>query len=348
MTSENANIEILRDIHIDEMVDMLVEKVKDKKEVLYDEKYITEELLKTFYVEKAEKFFIDSKLINDHHHLNKFLSEINEKIGPEKMFIGFVQTLNDWRKTKKILKIPVLGMSYRMYTFVIHRVIPRLSIYSKIGFKKKYHFISKAETIGRLIYNGFEILAFTELNDKHVFIVKSIGKPLKTKPSFGPVFKMNRIAKNGKKIGVYKLRTMHPYSEFVHDYMIKNHGFGPDGKIKNDFRTSRWGKMLRKYWIDELPQIINLLKFEMKLVGVRPVSESYFNQLPKKLRESRIKYKPGCIPPYVALDFGNRKEDVLRAEEQYLKEKVNNPKSTDIKYFFIAIFKIIFQSKRSA
>jgi lipopolysaccharide/colanic/teichoic acid biosynthesis glycosyltransferase len=159
---------------------------------------------------------------------------------------------------------------------------------------------------------------------------------------------MNRIAKNGKKIGVYKLRTMHPYSEFAHEYMILNHGFGADGKIKDDFRTSRWGKLLRKYWIDELPQLLNLIKIEMKLVGVRPVSESYFNQLPKDLKEKRIKYKPGCIPPYVALDLGSTKEAVLKAEELYLHEKEKNPNFTDLKYFFIAIYKIIFQRKRSA
>jgi len=43
MTSEKANIEVLKDIHIDKMVDMLVEKVKDREEILYNEEYITEE-----------------------------------------------------------------------------------------------------------------------------------------------------------------------------------------------------------------------------------------------------------------------------------------------------------------
>ena len=91
-----------------------------------------------------------------------------------------------------------------------------------------------------------------------------------------------------------------------------------------------------------------LIKMEMKLVGVRPVSESYFNQLPKDLKEKRVKYKPGCIPPYVALDLGSTKEAVLKAEELYLEEKEKNPNFTDLKYFFIAIYKIIFQRKRSA
>ena len=345
---DNINTEKSQDVALDAMVDLLVQNAAKSKEPLYNDTFLSEELLKAFQLNKAHKYFIDTQLLNEVKDLDTYLSHMNKDLNNEKLFIGFVQTLNDWRKSKTILKIPILGMSYRIYTFLTKRVIPRLKFYRKIGLRRKYHFISKAETIGRLIYNGFEIQTFIELNDRHVFIIKKVGIPKTIKPSFGPVFKMNRIAKNGKKIGVYKLRTMHPYSEFAHEYMILNHGFGADGKIKDDFRTSRWGKLLRKYWIDELPQLLNLIKMEMKLVGVRPVSESYFNQLPKELKEKRIKYKPGCIPPYVALDLGTTKEAVLKAEELYLQEKEKNPNFTDLKYFFIAIYKIIFQRKRSA
>ena len=73
---------------------------------------------------------------------------------------------------------------------------------------------------------------------------------------------MNRVGKKGKIIGVYKFRTMHPYSEFIHDYIIKTNGYNAKGKIKDDFRTSRWGKIMRKYWIDEIPQLYNVLKGE--------------------------------------------------------------------------------------
>ncbi len=345
---DNINTEKSQDVALDAMVDLLVQNAAKSKEPLYNDTFLSEELLKAFQLNKAHKYFIDTQLLNEVKDLDTYLSHMNKDLNNEKLFIGFVQTLNDWRKSKTILKIPILGMSYRIYTFLTKRVIPRLKFYRKIGLRRKYHFISKAETIGRLIYNGFEIQTFIELNDRHVFIIKKVGIPKTIKPSFGPVFKMNRIAKNGKKIGVYKLRTMHPYSEFAHEYMILNHGFGADGKIKDDFRTSRWGKLLRKYWIDELPQLLNLIKMEMKLVGVRPVSESYFNQLPKDLKEKRIKYKPGCIPPYVALDLGTTKEAELEAEELYLQEKEKNPNFTDLKYFFIAIYKIIFQRKRSA
>jgi hypothetical protein len=346
--SDKVNIEKSSTVELDAMVEMLVQEATVKKETLFNDTFLSEDLLRAFQLNKTHKYYIDAQPLNEFRDLDMHLKLMNQSLNNEKLYIGFVQTLSDWRKSKQILRVPVLGMSYRIYTFLVKRVIPRLKIYKKIGLKRKYHFLSKAETIGRLIYTGFEVKAFLELKDRHVFIVRKIDKPKTTKPSFGPVFKMNRIAKNGKTIGVYKLRTMHPYSEFAHEYMISNHGFGSDGKIKDDFRTSRWGKLLRKYWIDELPQLLNLMKMEMKLVGVRPVSVSYYNQLPKHLKEKRIKYKPGCIPPYVALDLGSTKEAVLKAEEIYLEEKEKNPNFTDLKYFFIAVFKIIFQRKRSA
>ena len=90
-----------------------------------------------------------------------------------------------------------------------------------------------------------------------------------------------RVGKNGKSIHVYKLRTMHPYSEYIHQYMLNTHGFSSKGKIQNDFRMTRWAKIFRKYWLDEIPQLFNLLKGDMKIVGFRPVSESYFEILPK-------------------------------------------------------------------
>ena len=54
--------------------------------------------------------------------------------------------------------------------------------------------------------------------------------------------------------------------------------------------------------------------------------------------------KPGCIPPYVALDLGVTKEDVLNAETQYLRDKIRRPYFNDLIYFFKAIYKIIFEA----
>ena len=159
---------------------------------------------------------------------------------------------------------------------------------------------------------------------------------------------MPRIGKNGKIIGVYKFRTMHPYGEFLHDYILNKNGYASSGKPANDFRLTPWGKFLRKYWLDETPQILNIFKGELKLVGVRPVSQRFFDDIPKDLQKLRIKQKPGCIPPYVSLNKSGSVTDVLEAEKQYLLEKEKKYFFTDLKYFLKAIFNIVFKKKRSA
>ena len=105
---------------------------------------------------------------------------------------------------------------------------------------------------------------------------------------------------------------------------------------------------MRRFWLDETPQLLNVLKGEMKLVGIRPVSERYFNDIPKEMQKLRLTQKPGCIPPYVALNRAGNVISVLQAEKDYLEAKIKNPYTTDIKYFFMAVQNILFKHKRSA
>jgi lipopolysaccharide/colanic/teichoic acid biosynthesis glycosyltransferase len=140
---------------------------------------------------------------------------------------------------------------------------------------------------------------------------------------------------------------MHAYSEFIHKYMIVNHGFDENGKIRNDFRITKLGRFLRKFWIDEIPQIFNLLKGDLKIVGIRPVGEAYFNQLPEEVKEKRLQFKPGCIPPYVSLNMHSNVEEVLKADEIYMNEYSKN-RFVDFRYFFLAIYCIIVRRKRSS
>jgi lipopolysaccharide/colanic/teichoic acid biosynthesis glycosyltransferase len=141
---------------------------------------------------------------------------------------------------------------------------------------------------------------------------------------------------------------MHAYAEYLQDYVLKINGYAETGKPKDDFRLTPWGKILRRYWLDELPQLINVLKGELKLVGVRPISQRYFQDIPPDLQSMRLKFKPGCIPPYVALNRSSSLESVLQAEREYLIEKTKNPYFTDTKFFFKALYNVIFKRKRSA
>lgn len=88
----------------------------------------------------------------------------------------------------------------------------------------------------------------------------------------GPIFfKQTRVGKHGRTFGCYKFRSMYIDAEARKAaLMAKNEADGPVFKMKNDPRITRVGRIIRKLSIDELPQLINVLKGEMSLVGPRP------------------------------------------------------------------------------
>ena len=157
---------------------------------------------------------------------------------------------------------------------------------------------------------------------------------------------MSRVGYKGKMIGVYKLRTMYPYSEYLQKLIIKENKLAKSGKINNDYRITSWGKVCRKFWIDELPMIINLLKGELNIVGVRPISRDYFDRYPEEIQKIRIKTKPGLIPPYYA-DLPKSFLEIVESEKTYIESKFKKPVLTDILYFKRAFVNIVFKRARS-
>ena len=295
--------------------------------------------------------FILNKM-NNFRMINKYLEEINQNLPLNGLLMGSFETFSARYRNNKISKIPVVKNLYFGFEFIFNRVIPKLPYFKKLYFsitKGRNRALSKAESLGRLVSCGFDIVDFKEIDGMHYFVAKKIKAPsYDMNASYGPLFKMKRVGKNGKIIGVYKFRTMHPYSEYLQDYVLKLNGYASSGKPADDFRIVPWGKFLRRYWLDELPQLINLFKGELKLVGARPVSQRYFQDIPADIQELRLSQKPGCIPPYVALNRNSSVDAVLEAEKEYLLEKRNKPYYTDTKYFFSALFNIVFKNKRSA
>lgn len=106
--------------------------------------------------------------------------------------------------------------------------------------------------------------------------------------------------------------------------------------------------MARKYWLDEIPQLINVVRGDMKLLGVRPVSRRYFEDIPEHLKFRRLHHKPGCIPPYVALNRSSSKNAVLNAEETYLRLAKGKTTRLDTALVFMALKNIVIKGKRSA
>ena len=90
-------------------------------------------------------------------------------------------------------------------------------------------------------------------------------------PSAGPIFSQERIGRDGKPFRFYKFRSMCPNAEAkLDDLLEQNEMNGPVFKIKDDPRITRVGKFIRKTSIDELPQLWNILKGDMSIVGPRP------------------------------------------------------------------------------
>ena len=86
-----------------------------------------------------------------------------------------------------------------------------------------------------------------------------------------PVFAQERVGKNGRRFKMYKLRTMRNGAHLMHKHMhALNEVSGPVLKIKDDPRLHALGSMLRRTSIDELPNLVNVLRGEMSLVGPRP------------------------------------------------------------------------------
>ncbi|RYM05483.1 sugar transferase [Sporolactobacillus sp. THM7-7] len=108
------------------------------------------------------------------------------------------------------------------------------------------------------------------------------------------IFKQVRVGKNGKTFEIYKFRSMVSNAEQLLNKLLgKNETTGAMFKMKDDPRVTRIGHILRKTSLDELPQLINVLRGEMSLVGPRP-------PLPREVEKytdydkQRLLVKPGC------------------------------------------------------
>lgn len=125
----------------------------------------------------------------------------------------------------------------------------------------------------RFIKRGFDILvSFVALVLLlPVFFILAVLIKLDSK---GPVFFLHkRIGKNGKEIKIYKFRTMVQNAEELLKRFTpeQKKEYEENYKLDNDFRITKIGNILRKTSLDELPQLINILKGDMSIVGPRPL-----------------------------------------------------------------------------
>lgn len=163
--------------------------------------------------------------------------------------------------------------------------------------------------------------------------------------STGPViFSQKRVGLNGKEFNMLKFRSMVQNAEELKEKLQKqNEMSGPMFKMKEDPRVTKVGKFIRKTSIDELPQLINVLKGEMSLVGPRP-------SLPKEVAKfepwmlERLNVKPGLTCYWQVsgrnnIDF----EDWMKLDIKYVKDR---NLVLDIKLIFKTFF-VLFGDKNA-
>lgn len=293
---------------------------------------------------------VNLKPINDTRLINKLFKAFNDKLVDQGTFVGCVETYQ-LRKRRLLKKFPkVLNWMYYTFDYIFKRVFPKIKFLDRIYFfvtAGRNRAISGTETLGRLYYCGFRVNEVMEHGNLMYFAAsKTKEVPVIEEKVYRIFLRLARKGKNGKMISVFKLRTMFPYSEYLQEYIYERNKLKTGGKFQNDFRISLLGQFFRKYFLDEIPMLINLIKGDLKLVGVRPLSNQYFSLYTKELQQQRLKHKPGLIPPFY-VDMPNTLEEIQGSEKKYLDAYEKAPFKTDIRYFFLAFRNILFKKARS-
>lgn len=294
---------------------------------------------------------IQLERLNNMRKINKKFTVINEKLPDNGLFICCFESKST--RKKRILNGRVKGLNYIFYffDFLFKRVMPKIFIT-----KRLYYFLtggnnrifSKAEVLGRLYCSGYKVIKDKKVGQLTYIIAQRIKEPeTNQKRIYGPLIRLRRFGKDSEFIEVYKFRTMHPFSEYLQGYIYEKNSLNVEGKFYKDFRITTVGRIIRKYWIDELPMFFNLLNGEIKIVGVRPLSIQYFNLYNKELQEKRTKFKPGLLPPFYA-DMPQTLEEIQESEMNYLIAcETKGVIKTDLRYFFIIFKNILIKNARS-
>ena len=161
----------------------------------------------------------------------------------------------------------------------------------------------------------------------------------------GPIFyKGRRVGKGGKLFKMYKFRTM----------VIGADKLGGPSTAADDPRLTKIGLFLKKYQLDELPQLINVFKGEMSLVGPRPEVEMYVDMMTAEQKNAILSVRPG-MTDYASL-WNFHESEILKGakDPEIAYQKLIRPKKlalqmryvkerslwVDIKIIFLTIFKI--------
>ena len=197
------------------------------------------------FVRIARREFIDKIFIASH--------------GESKVFLKLLKQAKDLGIAVRVVPQGFELMSGEFFKYNIG-IVPILEYSNGERFHKQY---------GKRLFDFFDALILMIIISP-IFICLAILIKL---DSSGAVFySSKRFGRGGKKFDMLKFRSMEKGADKrLDDYLDKNEVDGPIFKIRNDPRLTKLGAFLRRYSLDELPQIINVIKGDMSLVGPRPL-----------------------------------------------------------------------------
>jgi lipopolysaccharide/colanic/teichoic acid biosynthesis glycosyltransferase len=306
---------------------------------------------------------VGRKRVNDVLRLNQFLMFCVERITIGGYFVVRYLPLENVAMSLRERYPGLLYWPVFISHFIWYRAIPKIpwldTLYfsSKIRWldtlylslvKRRNRVLAKAELWGRLSFCGMRVIAESTGEGGEIYLIaQRVALPVQNKrPSYYPIVALEKVGLDGKIIRTHKIRTMFPFSEFLQKRIFEDHGLAPTGKFANDFRLTELGSFLRKYWLDELPQVFDWLRGEIKLVGMRATSRHFLSLYPKELYDLYIQIKPGLIPP-IFDEATNGLEKIIEVEFTYLQSYCEKPIQTDVRYLIKTLTDIIFRGVRS-
>jgi exopolysaccharide biosynthesis polyprenyl glycosylphosphotransferase len=282
-------------VFADHFSDAVIEKLIKQKEWGFQVKYIlsNSKLIKAKFGERARvyrenadlRYLLDCEVIDEVIYCK---SKIENK-----QILDILQICEE------------VGVLFRMQSNLSPLKPARIQLQT-INMSTSFHLVdAPSNSFGFVIKNITDIYVSTVallLLSPLFFLVALLIKL----ESSGPVFFIQqRIGLRGRKFKLIKFRTMVQNAESVKHFLEeKNEADGPVFKIKDDPRVTRVGRFLRKTGLDELPQLFNVVKGEMSLIGPRPPVEQEVVQY-KRWQLRRLSVKPGITCTWQVLENRN-------------------------------------------
>jgi len=299
---------------------------------------------------RSDLLIVGGFRLNDVRHLGRFLLSCADRLQPRGYLVGrYLPLENDSAR----LRVRYSGPCYWAVSslqFAWHRALPKIPRLNALYFvvtKGKNRVISRTELWGRLQSCGLRVIGETDGDGELLLIAQQTGdRPSVRNPSYFPVIALERVGLDGQIIRAHKVRTMYPFSEFLQKRVFDDNALGQTGKFAGDPRITGYGRFLRKYWVDEVPQILDWWRGDLKLVGLRAISLHYFSLYPPDFQALYVTVKPGLVPPIFSESTAGF-EEILAVERAYLESYRSHPVRTDVRYLWKTVHDIVFKGIRS-